>query len=158
MRIVLNSVHPQPGLLDRRHVVVHLHGAADAGCPKGGITGNTVGKLGFGDDVGNRQPPAGSQQTRRFLEHPVLVRHQVDHPVADERVEGAVVLGHAFDVPLHVGNVFEAGGSAQAFGFLELRVSHVHTDHLPGLADVQGGHERVHARSASQIDYRFPFL
>ncbi len=54
------------------------------------IAGDGVGKAHFGDDVGERQPPARTQQASGLSEHVRLVDREIHDAVADDDVRRAV--------------------------------------------------------------------
>jgi hypothetical protein len=59
--------------LDRMTIGVLLRGAADAGYPQVGVADDRLFQLPFGDDVGDGEPTARPQYTRRLGEYLFLV-------------------------------------------------------------------------------------
>ena len=108
------------------------------------------GDLPLGDDVGEREPPAGPQHARRLGEHPALVRREIDHAVRDHGVERAVLEWQLLDARAAEAHVLVA---AQALGLGELLGRDVHADDRAVRAHLRGGREHVHARAAAEVEH-----
>ena len=106
------------------------------------------------DDVRDREPAAGAQHARSFAEDGRLVGREVDHAVRDHDVDGCILDGESLDVCLAELDLPEPRAAGERGRLLELCVGHVDPDHPAAAADLAGGEEAVHARSAPEIDHR----
>jgi hypothetical protein len=133
-----DGVDAQPGLLDRRAVVVLGGGGADAGRPWVGVAGDRLRQRAGGDDVGHREPAARAR-TR----------------AASAKTRG--LSGHRFTTPLEMttSNAPSSNGrsssrpgtnrmcAAQPVGLGALLIGHVDAGDLTGRPDQVGGGEGV---------------
>ena len=115
-----------------------------------GLARGARGDLPLGDDVGECQPSAGAEHTRRFGEDPALAGREVDHAVGDHGVERAVVEGQLLDSRAAEAHVRVA---AEALGLGELLGRDVDPADRALRADLRGGCGTVHAGAAAQVEY-----
>jgi hypothetical protein len=73
----------------------------------------------------------------------VLDRGEVDHPVRDDYVEGAVLESESIDRCFDELDLGEPVTVSQSRGLVDLFVGEVDADHLAGLADLACGAEDV---------------
>jgi hypothetical protein len=129
-----------------------LGGPADARGPEVGAADDGVLEGLLADDVGDRQPPTGTQHAGRLGEHRLLVRAQVDHPVGDHAVDAAVIQGECLDAALAELDLRNPGGFGEPARLVQLLRGEVDPVHVTRRADQAGGVEGVQARAAPEVD------
>src|SRR5690606_19358485 len=87
-----------------------------------------------------------------------FVGRQVDDAVGDDDIDGGVVEGDVFDVPLDELEVGDSGFGGVAAGDLEHFVGHVHPVDESGRAHSPCRQDDVDAASRSQVEDDFAFF
>ena len=95
------------------------------------------------DDVHKGEASPWSKHARRFGKDAVFDRGKVDNSVRDDHVEDAVLEGESIDGSLGKLDLSEPVPIPQPRRLLDLLVGEVNADHASGLADLEGGTERV---------------
>ncbi len=132
---------------------------------RAGDTADVVAALGplvcgegvVGDDVGDADPAAGSQDAEGLGEHGGLVGGQVDHAVGDDDVDRVRGQRDGFDGALEEFDVRRAGLRRVGEGQGEHLVGHVQPVRLAGRADAAGREQDVDAAPGAEIEDALTF-
>ena len=90
-------------------VVVEHKGSADAAHEGLEISADRCRRLDLPGHVGNGQAPAALQHAMDLPEGPVLVGHEIQHTIADNNINRAILDGQAFDLTHAKFDIVQAG-------------------------------------------------
>src|SRR5574337_1669639 len=107
----------------------------------------------FGDDVGDPDPPAGSQDPTHLGQYGRLVDRQVDHAVGDHHVDAVVHEGDVLDGALAKLDVGDIGPGLVGFGSREHLVGHANAVDESVRSYPAGRKQHVDPPSGAQIEY-----
>src|SRR5262245_34230732 len=158
LRIALHRHETQSRSLDHPAIIVMLRRASDAGSPERGVADDAFRQLHVGDDVRDREPAAGFEQTCGFAKHLRFVGRKIDDAVADHDICQAARQRSFLDIALDVSHIAESVAVAQPLRLRALLVGHINADDLPAGPHLQRGNKGVHTRTAAEIDNGFARL
>lgn len=151
------STEAKPAL-ETRHVVIQHQGTADAADQRFHVAADFRRRLDFPGHIRDGKPAAGFEHSPNLAEGPILVGHQVQHAIADDHVDRAVIDRQGLDFALAELDVSQATLFRIATGLGEHGVGHVHANHQAGRPDLAGREEAVEPGPAAEIEHGFARL
>src|ERR1051326_3045558 len=132
--------------------------ARDAADPQQYILSHFSRHLTARNHIGYRESATGLQDTKRLLQHPVLVGREIDHTVRNHYIHRVVGQGNVFDFALQELDIVDPRLALVFAGQREHLVRHVEPIGLSAGTDSARGEQDVDAAAGPEVEYPLAWL
>jgi hypothetical protein len=127
----------------------------DSAAPEAWVVPDASRKVTSQEHIGHDHPARGPQDPPGFGKDAVLVSGQVEDPVADDHIDGAIRQGNGRHVPLQKACVRQTGCLGIGLSQQNHLVRHIQADGSTAWPDGSRRQERINSSSAAQIEDGF---